>query len=126
MRYSMLLKKEWCYIVLLKQLKFDLSFQTEADVTEMESLQRYSSEVEGQDTTEQCHLEVLAHAVWVIELFLTMVIVVRYNTKYPRRLFILGCCVSTECCELTFRLFRLITSILYFIFSVGSLLKSTS
>lgn len=58
----MLLKKR-CYIVLLKQFKFDLLFQTEADVTEMESLQRYSTEVEGQDTIEQCHLEVLAHAV---------------------------------------------------------------
>lgn len=50
-------------LYLLKQFKFDLSLQTEADITEMESLQRYPTEVEGQDTTEQRNLEVLAHAV---------------------------------------------------------------
>lgn len=38
-------------------------FQTEADVAQMESLQRDQAAMEGQDPTEQRHLEMLAHAV---------------------------------------------------------------
>lgn len=38
-------------------------FQTEADIAQMESLQRDQAAMEGQDPTEQRHLEMLAHAV---------------------------------------------------------------
>lgn len=38
-------------------------FQTEADIAQVESLQRDQATMEGQDPIEQRHLEVLAHAV---------------------------------------------------------------
>lgn len=37
-------------------------FQTEADIAQVESLQRHQTEMEGQDQTEQRDLEMLAHA----------------------------------------------------------------
>lgn len=38
-------------------------FQTEADIAQVESLQRHQTEMEGQNQTEQRNLEMLAHAV---------------------------------------------------------------
>lgn len=37
--------------------------QAEADVAQVEPVQRHSLKMEGEDTTQQCHLAVLAHAV---------------------------------------------------------------
>lgn len=37
-------------------------FQTEIDIAQVESVQRYQAEMEGQDQTEQRDMEMLAHA----------------------------------------------------------------
>lgn len=40
-----------------------LGIQTKINVSKMESVQRNSTEMEGQNSTEQRHLAVLAHAI---------------------------------------------------------------
>ena len=42
--------------------KYSDLFQTEADVAQVESLQRHSAAMERQDSAEQRHLAMLAHA----------------------------------------------------------------
>lgn len=37
--------------------------QTKVNVTKMESIQRHSTAMEGEDSFEQCYLAMLAHAV---------------------------------------------------------------
>lgn len=51
------------YVINFKIVIFFLPRQTKTDITKMESIQRHSTEVEGEDSTEQCNLAMLAHAV---------------------------------------------------------------
>lgn len=44
-------------------IMFSFSLQTKINITEMESVQRHSAEVEGEDSIEQRNLAMLAHAV---------------------------------------------------------------
>jgi hypothetical protein len=48
------------------KLKYDMSafvFQTKINLAKMESLQGHPDSLEGQNKTQQCDMEVLAHAV---------------------------------------------------------------